>query len=179
VNALQNPLVVLAILAWLAAPSHSLGEAAKKEALRRQITPRSRATLTNLGQPAELPVVATPPLPLELPATIPAPAAAKPSASAADHKNDEPWWRARVTDARKALDRDLMLTDALQSRINALQRDVVNRDDPAQQAKLRQELQRTLAEWENAKKQISNDYAVIKDIQDEARRLDVPAGWVR
>jgi len=71
------------------------------------------------------------------------------------------------------------MAEAMQSHINALQNDVVNRDDPAQQALLRQRLATALAELERLKDQIATDRKTILDIQDEARRLGVPAGWVR
>ena len=57
--------------------------------------------------------------------------------------------------------------------------DVVNRDDPYQRAKLADnrlkalsELQRVTGEIEQAKKDIS-------DIEEEARRANVPPGWLR
>ena len=71
------------------------------------------------------------------------------------------------------------MAEAMQSHINALQNDVVNRDDPAQQALLRQRLATALTELERLKDQIATDRKTILDIQDEARRLGVPAGWVR
>ena len=67
----------------------------------------------------------------------------------------------------------------MQSHVNALQTDVVNRDDPAQQAALRQRLTAALAELERLTAQIAADRQAILDIEDEARRLNVPAGWIR
>ena len=84
-----------------------------------------------------------------------------------------------MTAARAALDRDQTLADAMQSHVNALQNDAASRDDPAQQAELRRRLTAALAELEKLKAQIVADRQAILDIQDEARRLNVPAGWIR
>lgn len=84
-----------------------------------------------------------------------------------------------MTAARAAVERDQTLADAMQSHVNALQNDVVNRDDPAQQAELRRRLAAALAELEKLKAQIVADRQAILDIQDDARRLNVPAGWIR
>ncbi len=71
------------------------------------------------------------------------------------------------------------MAEAMQSHVHALQNDVVNRDDPAQQALLRQRLATALAELERLKDQIAADRKTLLDIQDEARRLGVPAEWIR
>jgi hypothetical protein len=167
----QSPLMVIAVLSWLAAPPKSISEAAEREALRRQLTPKSRAFLTNAGQPPEIPmgapVVASPPD--EPPAGVPAAGPVK----------DEKWWRTRVEAANEMLKRDQDAAEALQGRINVLQRDVVNVDDPVRQAALRAELQKTLEELNRARKLVDDDRTAIADIQEEARRQNVPPGWIR
>jgi hypothetical protein len=201
----QSPAIVVVFITWLTAPTSNLGEAARREALRRQLARPAVASLTNLGQPREIvaadettdPVPATPARPpagvddegVPLPPGSPAPAPAKPAAAPAAQnaqpaaapaaKGDEKSWRDRMTTAREALERDQVLADGMQSRINGLQTDVVNRDDPAQQSQLRQQLARALAELERLKKQIDADRKAIVDIQADARRLGVPPGWVR
>jgi len=188
----QVPAVVLMVLAWLASPPTSLADAAQREALRRMLTPKSSSALTNLGWPQEPPpaVVTTPPVeepPVKEPPdeTVPPPATAgaaatqAPAPAPASPRRDEKYWRERITEARSALEQDQVLADAMQSRINALQTDVVNRDDPAQQAQLRQQLARALAELERLNKQIEADKKAIATIEEEARRLGVPPGWLR
>ena len=61
-------------------------------------------------------------------------------------ERDQAYWSARINAARSALERSKIFADALQSRINALTTDFVNRDDPAQRAQLGLERQRALAE---------------------------------
>ncbi len=84
-----------------------------------------------------------------------------------------------MASARASLERNQVLADAVQSRINALQTDVVNIDDPAQQALARQNLGRALGELERLQNQIEEGNKEIVQIQQEARRQRVPPGWIR
>lgn len=93
--------------------------------------------------------------------------------------NDEAEWRQRVTAAREELRRSQMFAEALQTRSRSLARDSMSRDDPAARAHLRQdraevtdELARVTQDIERAKKQIA-------DLEEEARKAGVPAGWLR
>ena len=176
----EMPVVVLAVLAWLSSPPGSLAEAARREAIRRQIVPRSTASLNNVGQPPETgapaAAVTLPPRPDEPP---PAAAAKVEPPAQLEPPRDEKWWRGRMAAARSTLERDEFLAASVQTRINSLQADVVNRDDPAQQAMLRQQLGKALNELERLQKQIEADRKAIADIQVEARRAAVPPGWIR
>lgn len=161
-------------------PPVSLGELALREAVRRQSAPAAVRSLTDadLGPP---PMRRSRPVP-------PAPATAdrdnfaeKPVAApvTAMVQRDEAWWRARMTQARLALERDNLLVRALESRVAALTRDVVNRDDPAQRAVLVAERLRVLEELDLVKKQVAADAGAITAIEDEARREGAPPGWIR
>ena len=175
----QTPVVVLAVLDWLAAPPKSIGEAAQREALRRQATPKSRAFLTNFGQPpAGTPpsVVTLPPDPGEPPVTEP-PVVAPPPVEAP--KQDETWWRERIVKARETLASDEAMAAALETRINGLRRDVVKFDDPARRAKLRQDLQQAVGDQAQLQKKLDEDRAAIAAIQEDARRQGIPPGWIR
>lgn len=178
---LQTPAVVAALVAWLSATPTGLADAARREALRRQLTEESVQKLTNQGLPPG-PAAAA----VQLPAgpegaaeAAPAAPAQAPDEGAAPATRGEDWWRQRITAARESLERNQVLADAMQSRINGLQADVVNRDDPAQQAVLRQQLQRSLDELDRLTQQIAADTQSIRDIQVEARRQRVPPGWLR
>ena len=139
--------------------------------MRRQLTPKSSTLLTNAGQPQEIPVGGA--------AITPPPADPLPAGAPPGTVKDETWWRKRMTAASETLTRDQAAAEALQSRINVLQRDVVNVDDPIRQGQLRQELQKTVEELGRAKKMVDDDRKAVLDIQDEARRANVPAGWIR
>lgn len=81
--------------------------------------------------------------------------------------------------ARAALERSKVLADALQSRLNALATDIVNRDDPAQRAQLELERQRAITELDRMKAEIAEQTKAIADLEEDARKAGVPPGWLR
>jgi cell division septation protein DedD len=182
----QTAAMVLAVLSWWLSPPSSLGDLARREALRRQMTPKATRTLTNQDVSA-LPPRALPSAPASgEPAAGESAAAAKPSASpdrpeerASAGPHDEAWWRAKIAAARAALERDQLLADAMQSRINALTNDVTSRDDPAQRAVLIEQRLRAVAELDRLKKALAADRKAIDDLGEDARTQGVPPGWIR
>ena len=102
-----------------------------------------------------------------------------PADAAEPDPKQEVFWTRRMTAARAALDRSRLFADALQSRINALTTDFVNRDDPAQRAVIEQDRHKALAELEKVRKEVADQTKAIADIQEEARKAGVPAAWVR
>ena len=114
------------------------------------------------------------------PPGAPAPAASKPAApGAADGAKDEKYWRARLAGARDALSRSQTFADALQSQINALYTEFVNMDDPLRRSVIEQKRLAAIAEQDRVKADIVKQTKAIADIEDEARRASVPAGWLR
>jgi hypothetical protein len=105
------------------------------------------------------------------------PAGAPPGASKTPQ--DEAAWRKRITTARADLQRSQIFAEALRSRINALNTDFINRDDPAQRAVIDQDRQKALVELERVKADIAQQTKAIADIEEEARKAGVPAGWLR
>jgi hypothetical protein len=100
----------------------------------------------------------------------------------ADKKSEEQgqgYWSKRMAGLRETLQRDQVYADALQSRINALTTDFVNRDDPAQRAQISTQREGAVNELNRLKKQIEDDKKAITDAEEEARRSGVPAGWLR
>jgi hypothetical protein len=187
--------IVFSALAWLVASSAALAqsplaEAARREAERRKAIRAAPTTYTNEDL-ARLPVRSVPlkpPLPPTTVTTIgpagstaAAPGAATDPAAAAEAAGprDEKYWRDRMTAARTNLSRLEMFVEALQSRINALSADFVNRDDPAQRQKIAEDRQRAIEELGRVTQEVKDATEAIAAIQDEARRLGVPAGWVR
>ena len=71
------------------------------------------------------------------------------------------------------------LIDEKERRINSLKRDSVNLDAPDKQRKAREELKLTIDELDRTQKNIEAGKKAIVDIQDEARRANVPPGWVK
>lgn len=103
------------------------------------------------------------------------PAAAQPETGA----RTEAYWKGRINEAKDSLNRSRMFADALQSRINALTTQVVNRDDPYQQAALQQDRLKNLAELERVKRDVDNYTKAIATIEEEARKAGAPPGWLR
>ena len=77
------------------------------------------------------------------------------------------------------LERDQNYADAMQTRINALTTDFVNRDDPAQRSVVERDRQKSIAELARLKKSIVDGKKAIADLEEEARRAGAPPGWLR
>jgi hypothetical protein len=159
------------------AQAPSLVELALKEQERRKTL---KGTASKVYSDKDLPksgppVVASavPPTPAVIPPE-PQPAEAKP-----DDQKDEAWWRARIAQAREAQRRAEAFAEALQSRINALSTDVVNRDDPYQRAKIADDRLKALAELQRVTTEIEQSKKEIVDIEEDARKANVPPGWLR
>jgi hypothetical protein len=182
--------VALVVASAVATSGQSLGEVARQEAERRKNIKSSGKVLTNESlrpeappaSPAPAPVAGTPGQPASgrsgAAEGSPA-AAAAPAAEPPPPVQDQAAWRKKITDARDALSRAQIFAEALQSRINALSTDFVNRDDPAQRSVVAAERQKALAELDRVKQDIQNHQKAITTIQDDARKAGVPAGWVR
>jgi hypothetical protein len=163
--------------------AQSLADVAKKEEERRKALPPPTKIYTN----KDLVESANDPAP-------PAPGdAAKDAAKAKDadakdadakdadkgEKKDQAYWAGRLKGLQQQLDRDKEFADALQTKVNALTTDFVNRDDPAQRAVIAAERQKSLDEIARLTKAVAADQKAIADFQEEARRASVPPGWLR
>ena len=104
---------------------------------------------------------------------------AKPAPSAAEGAKDEKYWRDRLASARDALQRSQTFAEALQSQINALYTEFVNMSDPAQRAVIEQKRLAAIAEQDRVKADIAKQAKALAAIDDEGRRANVPAGWLR
>jgi hypothetical protein len=164
---LATPVVVLA-------QNPPLAEVARKEQERRKATKDPKKVFTNKDLKSG---PQAPPPSTEAPAAQ-APAEEKPAAPKEPEK-DEAWWRARITQVRDTLARDEVLVEALQSRVNALSTDFVNRDDPYQRARIGEDRQKAIGEMDRVRAEIQNLKKQIEDIEEEARKAGVPPGWLR
>lgn len=190
-------LLSLAIVAVLFAPvlaaGQSLADVARAEEARRKNVKKAAKVYTNDDLRADftMPDVAAPSPGADTTATpergpenhgaapaAKAPAAA-PAKAAQSPAQDEATWRKRMAAARADLQRTEMFAEALQSRINGLTTDFVNRDDPAQRASIEQDRQKALTELDRVRKDRAQHEKAIADIEEEARKAGVPAGWLR
>jgi hypothetical protein len=179
-----------------AAAQSPLAEAAKREAERRRAVRAetvptyttddlnrlpSRASITVPARPATevttMGVVSSAAQPAPLTGAVAAPGA--PGQPPAPGPRDEKYWRERMTTARTALSRAEIFAESLQSRINALSADFVNTDDPAKRQQVGEQRQQALNELNKVKQEIIDARKQIGEIEAEARRLNVPAGWLR
>jgi hypothetical protein len=167
----------------LALRAQSLAEVAKKEEERRKHVPSQAKVYTN----KDLTAVPVPtPAPAGQAPDVAAPAAAAPQAAAPKEKDaggepakDQAYWAGRLKTLQDKLDRDQTYREAVQTRINSLSTDFVNRDDPVQRAGIERDRQKMISELDRLKKSIDDGKKAIADLEEEARRAGVPPGWLR
>ncbi len=164
----------------------TLADVARQEEARRRSIKKPAKVYTNAslkpapsgeGVPVGTPLVT-------VPAEQPPPAAnaqpAAPEATAqADPAKDEAYWRKRIGDARAQRERNAVYLESLENRINGLWAEFTARDDPAQRAVIAQNRQRAIDERDRLQKDQLALEKQIKDIEEEARRANVPPGWLR
>jgi hypothetical protein len=162
----------------------TLADVARAEEARRKTVAKSAKVYTNADLKADFPVTQPPPTPA--PADAPAPVAGTPAidiplgaAEPLAPPQDQTYWRNKMAEARTALERSRMFAEALQSRINALTTDFINRDDPAQKAQIEGERKAALAELERVRKDLDDQQKAVTAVEDEARKAGVPSGWLR
>lgn len=186
--------VSLVLTASLAA-AQSLADVARKETERRRTVSGAGKSYTNKDlkpvpqQPpsaeSERPSLDAPADDKESPESdkgrAPADGGGK-SAKAPDEQaevRDQEYWSKRQAALQEELERDQTYAAALQSRIDALTMDFVNRDDPAQRDQIAVDRQRAVTELERLRKSIETQRRAIADFEEEARRSGVPPGWLR
>jgi hypothetical protein len=167
--------------------AQSLGDVAKQEEERRKDVKSSSKVYTNkdLGTPRAIFGDSSEASKTSAEPATPAPAAdkgkdaSKDSAKDDASTKDQKYWSTHMKELRTKLDRDKVLADAMQSRINALTADFSARADPAQRAVIDADRKRALGELDSLQKGIKDDQKAIADFEDEARRASVPPGWLR
>ena len=101
------------------------------------------------------------------------------AANTGDARGTEEQWRGRITQARESVRRNEAFAEALQSRINALTTDFVNRDNPVQKRQIADDRVKALDELQRVRSDIEKGKKSIGDIEEEARKAGVPPGWLR
>jgi hypothetical protein len=193
-HTLPGSVVVFAIAVGLsaspAASGQTLGEVAKKESERRKAQPQTGKVYTNKDLPASAQKPATANPSTETPAQTPTdPVAAATEQKAEDGKapgdrpqgdqKDQAYWKNRMATAREELRRSEMFAEALQTRVNTLNKDFSSRDNPAQRSAIGADRTEALNELTRVKQDVERGKKQIADIEEEARKAGVPPGWVR
>ncbi len=176
--------VTSASLTWAqSTASRPLAEVAKAEEARRKDVRKPAKVYTNgsLKPDVNGGTQAASPTTPDASAPNASPADTTPEKPTVDpgSAKDQAYWSGRMKSAREQLQRTQLFGDSLQTRINSLTTDFVNRDDPAQRAKIETDRQTALAELERVKKEITELTKAIAAIEEEARRAGVPVGWLR
>ncbi|HUK32719.1 MAG TPA: hypothetical protein VLV86_02345 [Vicinamibacterales bacterium] len=185
----STTVVAFTVVAGLAACrpvlAQSLGDVAKQEEERRKdvkapskvYTDKDLSTPPSFASDGEKPS-----------GGAASPAAASPGDASKEAANapakDEPvkdqkYWSGRHKELEAKVDRDKVLADAMQSRINGLTRDFSARDDPAQRAVIEADRKRALSEFDALQQSIKDDQKALADLDEEARKASVPPGWLR
>ena len=167
--------------------AQSLADVAQKEEERRKTVKPASKVITNKDLGDVPPPVVTPPDDATAADAKAAEAKAAEAAKTAkpaepDSKapvKDQAYWSGRMKELRSKLELDEISAEAFQARINALNADFVNRDDPAQRGVIAQNRQKAVAGLERLTKAIADGKKAIADLEEEARRAGVPPGWLR
>lgn len=186
-----NRLTIVVTALMVAGLSHplaaqSLGDLARQEQERRKAIKAPAKVITNkdLGPVPPAPESPAPPAP----APPAPPRSAQEAAKQADQDGakdpnepvkDQAYWSGRMKALQASLERDQTYVEALQSRINALSTDFVNRDDPVQQRAIGRDRQKAVDELNRLNAAILVNRRAIADLEEEARRAGVPPGWLR
>ena len=182
--------IAVGCLNAVAASGQTLGEVAKKESDRRKAQPQGGKVYTNKDLPASAQKPATPNPSTEAAPqtpTDPVAAATEQKAEAAKAATDKPqgdqkdqaYWKGRMSTAREELRRSEMFAEALQTRVNSLNKDFNSRDNPAQRSAIGADRTEALNELTRVKQEVERGKKQIADIEEEARKAGVPPGWVR
>jgi len=163
----------------------SLADLARKEEERRKVVPEAAKVYTNKDLNAA-----------HAPALPPPADAAKDASKEKDPKGDKDkekekdgsgkqivkdkaYWGARLKALQDQLNQNQTYAEAIQTRVNALNTDFANRDDPSQRAVIERDRQKALTELVRLKQAIVDGKKALATLDDEARRAGVPPGWLR
>jgi hypothetical protein len=190
---LKTLLIVTVALAGLAGTVHpvqaqGLGDVARKEEERRKDIKAPAKVYTN----SDLGAAPAGPQPGTVSSAPPA-AGGTDTAKAADDKDkgketdkektaspkDQAYWAGRRKELQGKLDSDQTLAEAMQARINALTADFASRADPVQRAGVERDRVKALSELDRLRKSIADGKKALADLDEDARKAGVPAGWLR
>ncbi len=163
--------------------AQSLADLARAEEARRKNVRKAGKVYTNdslksdFTQPTPPPATSSAAPEAGTPPDQPQPGGAP--STPENEQQGEAYWRNRLAAARAQLQRSQLFAEALQSRLNALTTDFVNRDDPAQRAVIERDRQKAVAELDRVKKEIAEQTKAVDGILEEARKAGVPPGWLR
>jgi hypothetical protein len=181
--AVASPLVAFAQVS----STVPLAEVARKEEQRRKTARKATKVFTNANLGAnevDLPPRAMPSFAGSSNATPSNTSPGSPTipggkAEPVPAAQDQAVWQGRVKAALDDLNRTQLFASSLQTKINSLRTDFVNRDNRVERERIQQDLNSSLAELERLNKEIDQKRKAISAIEEEARKAGVPPGWLR
>jgi hypothetical protein len=168
-------LITLTLGARLSA--QSLADVAKAEEARRKSIKPGAKVYTNEDLGGTLPASAAP--------ADTAPNAAKPADAqpeeqkTVDPTKTEKYWKDRASAIQETLSRLKRLQDALQTQVSGLNAEYLSMDDPGHRGVLETRMHRATLERQRVQQDIEKQTKAAADLQEEARKSGIPAGWVR
>ena len=172
--------VALAFQAGVSA--QSLADVARAEEARRKTVKATARVYTNDdlgGVPATGAAPSSPPTQAAGAAKT-GDAAAKPEEQKpVDPAKTEKYWKDRADAIQQSLSRSKVLLEALQTQVNGMNAEFLSMDDPGQRDLLQVRLQRASGELQRVQQDIDKQTKAASDLQEEARKAGVPAGWIR
>lgn len=94
-------------------------------------------------------------------------------------RKDEAYWKARMRDLQSTLDTDQIRLTAMESRVASLSADFNRTESAPQRVVLRREREEAATELARLKGAVLADAKAISTAEEEARRANVPPGWLR
>lgn len=158
--------------------AQSLADVARAEEARRKSVKGGAKVYTN-GDLGGAPATSAAPSQAVPASSTAKPGEGKPEDQKVDPAKTEKYWKDRASTIQQSLSRSKLHLDALQSQVNGLNAEFVNTDDPGQRGLLEARIQRATGELQRVQQDIEKQTKAASDLQEEARKAGVPAGWLR
>jgi hypothetical protein len=92
---------------------------------------------------------------------------------------DEAYWRGQFASAREKLERSTAYTNALKTQYSVLANRFVTLSDASERGAVAAEMQKAEAEITRLQEEGGQQAKDLADLEEQARRAGVPAGWIR
>lgn len=171
---------VLLTLTFGARPSaQSLADVARAEEARRKTVKPGAKIYTNEDLGGTLPASAPPADAASASSSAKAAGAKPEEQKAVDPTKTEKYWKDRASAIQETLSRLKLLQDALQTQVSGLNAEYLSMDDPGHRGLLETRMHRATLELQRVQQDIEKQTKAAADLQEEARKAGIPAGWVR
>lgn len=167
---------VSALLTTGSASAQSFGTIARQEEARRKTISTPSKVITNADlRPVESPIRSTAPAAVATGAAVSVnlPPESKYMA------RDASFWLNRMRDLQTTLDRLTLQAAALRNRADSLGHDFDLTSERARRSTIESQRQQLRTELELVRAEVAATAKQIFDLEDEARRSNVPPGWLR